>query len=186
MRRAAARPVALAITIPLIFAVTLWSGSIGEDLKLKRPARRSLEADDDGACSFAGLNAAQDQCAYVQEFCSDLASLVDYLSLLYCYGRTNGDSAVAGPGAGVVHRGAQPWVTAALALWLVLLISLLGTTADYFFVPALEYLSFDMLKLSPEIAGITLLALVSMLDPRRDRALRFFAGRTRHKLVFTV
>jgi Ca2+/Na+ antiporter len=41
----------------------------------------------------------------------------------------------------------------------VLLISLLATTADYFFVPALEYLSFDILELSPEVAGITLLAL---------------------------
>jgi Ca2+/Na+ antiporter len=46
-----------------------------------------------------------------------------------------------------------------LVVWLMLLISLLATTADYYFVPPLEYLSFDMLKLSPEVAGITLLAL---------------------------
>ena len=49
-------------------------------------------------------------------------------------------------------------VVAALALWLSLLISLLATTADNFFVPQLETLSM-YLDLSPDVAGITLLAL---------------------------
>lgn len=40
------------------------------------------------------------------------------------------------------------------------MISLLATTADFFFVPPLEYLS-SYLKLSPDVGGITLLALVS-------------------------
>jgi sodium/potassium/calcium exchanger 6 len=45
-----------------------------------------------------------------------------------------------------------------LVLWLLLIISLLATTADNFFVPQLETLS-DYLKLSPDVAGITLLAI---------------------------
>ena len=55
----------------------------------------------------------------------------------------------AAPGAATV---------AVLALWLLLLISLLATTADCYFVPQLEALS-GYLQLSPEVAGITLLAL---------------------------
>ena len=45
-----------------------------------------------------------------------------------------------------------------LVLWLLVLILLLASTADIFFVPPMEFLS-DKLKLSPDIAGITLLAL---------------------------
>ncbi len=43
-------------------------------------------------------------------------------------------------------------------LWLVLLISLLATTADRHFVPQLQWLS-NFLRLRPEVAGITLLAI---------------------------
>eukprot|EP00118_Oscarella_pearsei_P009034 m.49534 g.49534 ORF g.49534 m.49534 type:complete len:570 (+) comp34008_c0_seq1:16-1725(+) len=45
-----------------------------------------------------------------------------------------------------------------LVLWLILLMSLLATTADYFFVPPLNLLA-NKLKLSPAVAGITLLAI---------------------------
>ena len=45
-----------------------------------------------------------------------------------------------------------------LALWLLYLISLLATTARNFFLPPLDVLS-EKLRLSPGIAGITLLAL---------------------------
>jgi hypothetical protein len=43
--------------------------------------------------------------------------------------------------------------------WLLVLISLLASTADTFFVPSLQYLSVK-LRLSPSVAGITLLAIV--------------------------
>ena len=45
-----------------------------------------------------------------------------------------------------------------LVVWLLLLISLLASTADLFFVPQLDALSRD-LKLSEDVAGVTLLAL---------------------------
>jgi hypothetical protein len=151
-------------------------------------AAAEADTEEEEGCGYGGLMAAQDQCAYVVERCGELASLVDYLALLYCDGTNGGgspkpqrashpggqmtaaevmqmdllsDDDVNGFGGGAQgRRGARPGVAAGLGLWLLLLISLLGTTADYFFVPALEYLSFDMLNLSPEIAGITLLALV--------------------------
>jgi len=52
----------------------------------------------------------------------------------------------------------QPLKMVLLLIWLVLVISLLATTADLFFVPQLEALS-DSLGLSEEVAGVTLLAL---------------------------
>jgi sodium/potassium/calcium exchanger 6 len=57
--------------------------------------------------------------------------------------------------AGVMPK---PVKGAILIAWLVLLISLLGSTADAFFVPLLEELS-ERMSLSEEVAGVTLLAL---------------------------
>eukprot|EP00966_Prymnesium_polylepis_P219024 5068170-Prymnesium_polylepis.1 len=42
--------------------------------------------------------------------------------------------------------------------WILFLFSLVASTADEYMVPNLERLS-DMLKLSPNVAGVTLLAL---------------------------
>ncbi|XP_062507506.1 uncharacterized protein LOC134183932 [Corticium candelabrum] len=80
-------------------------------------------------------------CEFVKMECSDIAALVDYLSFIVCdYPR-------------------YKWFTySVLILWLMYLISLLATTADYFFVPPLNLLA-QKLKLSPSVAGITLLAL---------------------------
>ena len=66
-----------------------------------------------------------------------------------------------GVGVGVglfVWQGTYFLVFVLLILLLLLCISLLASTADNFFVPPMEYLS-EKLKLSPDIAGITLLAL---------------------------
>ena len=49
---------------------------------------------------------------------------------------------------------------AAMIIWLLLIISLLATTADNLFVPLLEQLSKN-LGLSVEVAGVTLLALAN-------------------------
>ena len=82
-------------------------------------------------------------CAVVEAYCGGRGEgLFQYMHLRYC-------ALGAAPGAATV---------ALLALWLLLLISLLATTADCYFVPQLEALS-GYLRLSPEVAGITLLAL---------------------------
>ena len=46
----------------------------------------------------------------------------------------------------------------ALSLWLVLLLSLLGTTADVFFIEQLDFMA-KRLRLSDDVAGATLMAL---------------------------
>ena len=44
-----------------------------------------------------------------------------------------------------------------LAPWLLMLLMALGSTADNFLMPQLNYLS-ELLKLSPDVAGVTLLS----------------------------
>lgn len=86
---------------------------------------------------------------------------IDYLQLMYC---TCGGHPVFG--------------YSILVLWLVLLFYLLGNTAAYYFCSSLQSLSL-ILKLSPTIAGVTLLALgngapdvfssiVSFMGPEAD------------------
>ncbi len=60
-----------------------------------------------------------------------------------------------GPPAADTAQGAAFFV---LVLWLLLLVSLLATTADRHFVPPLTAMS-AKLQLSPAVAGITLLAV---------------------------
>ena len=102
-----------------------------------------LISDDGADCDASGLRAAVDKCSFVRSNCGDIVFLIDYLDLYYCHDKPT------------MHIG----IGAFLVLWLVLMISLLATTADYYFVPALDYMSFDVLRLSPEVAGITLLAV---------------------------
>jgi sodium/potassium/calcium exchanger 6 len=106
-------------------------------------SRKLLDAGDTDNCSLPrephpGYN---DSCSYVLDQCSGEASLINYLSFVLCD----------------LHS-VQVLGYVFLALWLLLLISLLATTADYYFVPPLEYLS-DKLRLPPDISGITLLAI---------------------------
>jgi len=98
--------------------------------------------DDDDDCSASGLKHAEDQCAYAKDCDDDIAFLIPYLEIFYC-----------------TSSAWKPLLGLGFVLWLMVMISLLGTTADYQFVPSLEFLSFDVLHLSPEVAGITLLAL---------------------------
>eukprot|EP00731_Ephydatia_muelleri_P028400 Em0020g44a len=110
---------------------------------------RRLLSDDSGSgdqetdnCtsvrSFQNFNSS---CDFVRQECASKRVLIDYLSFTLC------DLIRVKPLAYVV-----------LALWLFYLISLLATTARNFFVPPLDVLS-EKLRLSPSIAGITLLAL---------------------------
>jgi hypothetical protein len=130
------------LTLMSVFAGT-HASSVGPIARRFLGGTDDAARDDDNAgddCSTDHLSQASNQCAYVQSSCGDSVNFIDYLSLLYC-NKTYGFA----------------WPL--LVLWLVLLISLLATTADYYFVPALEFLSFEVLELSPEVAGITLLAL---------------------------
>jgi sodium/potassium/calcium exchanger 6 len=85
---------------------------------------------------------AKDSCEYVKNWCQgDATGWFAYMKFHYC------------------NMSKVPVISfILLLLWLVLVISLLATTADNFFVPQLETLS-DYLKLSPDVAGITLLAI---------------------------
>ena len=75
-------------------------------------------------------------------FASRLDSQLDYESFFYCAG-----DASAG------H-------CALLVLWLFYLFVVLGDTADSFLVPALTTVS-DLMQLSPQVAGVTVLALAN-------------------------
>jgi len=98
--------------------------------------------DSDDQCTGSFINSrAEDQCQAVKDHCDEIPFLVNYLQAFYC---------TAPDGRAFIYF--------VLLVWLTLLISLLATTADYYFVPPLEHLSFHTLKLSPEVAGITLLA----------------------------
>lgn len=97
--------------------------------------------DDDDATNCTDLGTRENPCQWVQDYCHGDADdgLLNYLELRYCYG--------------------DPVLTLlGLVPWLCLLISLLATTADNFFVPQLQVMS-DKLHLRPEVAGVTLLAL---------------------------
>ncbi|CAE8741006.1 unnamed protein product, partial [Polarella glacialis] len=72
---------------------------------------------------------------------SDAEALFDYMSFFSC--------------AEVLPQALKAVL---LLVWLILLISLLASTADFFFVPQLEQLALD-LRLTEDVAGVTLLAL---------------------------
>ena len=93
--------------------------------------------DDEDTCNASNLKHAADKCEFVHSNCGGIVGLVDYLAAYYCT-----DAGFARGVVGLLIFG-----------WLVLLISLLATTADYYFVPALDYFSFDVLHLSPEVTS---------------------------------
>ncbi|XP_065826878.1 mitochondrial sodium/calcium exchanger protein-like [Oscarella lobularis] len=80
-------------------------------------------------------------CHLVLANCTDVPQLANYLAFVTC------------------DLNNLQWLAyIILIFWLLLLMSLLATTADYFFVPPLNLLA-TKLKLSPSVAGITLLAI---------------------------
>jgi len=106
-----------------------------------KPHKNPLKDDEDECKDIAHQ---EDKCAYVRENCDDAAGIINYLVIRYCY-----------------NNGSVGWavfVIFFLFVWLLILMSLLGSTADVFFVPALTLLS-EELNLSPTVAGMTFLAL---------------------------
>ena len=95
------------------------------------------------ACTADALaNATDAACAYARSACAETGAGIfgSYITLWHCE-----------------MGGAWGWLLP-LSAWLVVLIYALGTTADSFLIPQLAYLS-TLLKLSPDVAGVTLLAL---------------------------
>lgn len=98
---------------------------------LKRSSK--LECND--------VHTAEDQCAFVKEFCTDDdAGLIPYLQLYYCG-----------------TRAAQPVAFVLLVLWLGLLFTTIGIAASDFFSVNLSTIA-TILGLSESLAGVTFLA----------------------------
>lgn len=114
-----------------------------EPLTTKVSHRRYLGDISTNGCT--GLHKYDDnkyKCLYVKTHVScSPKGYIDYLQIFYC------------------NFGQFPLLgNAALLLWLLVLFYLLGNTAANYFCPSLESLS-KILKLSPTIAGVTLLSL---------------------------
>ena len=101
----------------------------------------SVWARSGGGDACERVEERADRCAYVRASCGDLARGVDYLAGVYC------DA-----------EGREALALFGLCLWLVLLLSLLGTTAEVFFIDQLDFMS-RRLRLSDDVAGATLMAL---------------------------
>ncbi|KAF8398064.1 hypothetical protein HHK36_016991 [Tetracentron sinense] len=100
------------------------------------------ELNNDGCSDLHKNPNYKAKCAYVQSHNGCLnGGYIDYLQLFYC---TCGQYPILG--------------YTVLLMWLVVLFYLLGNTAADYFCSSLESLS-SLLKLSPTIAGVTLLSL---------------------------
>lgn len=121
---------------------TVWFSNF-ELLQSSNSSKNSTE--DDNSCDVSIINTNRtfaELCAYVRDPNTDCNSNI-YLQFLFCGLQYNFLS----------------WIFYIFALvYLLFLFYLLGDTADGFFSPALIKIS-DYLRLSPNVAGVTLLAL---------------------------
>ena len=83
----------------------------------------TMSPTEEPECDASGLEDADNKCDFVKSYCGDVVTLIDYMQIFYCTSGGHGMRAI---------------LTFVLVVWLVLLISLLATTADYYFVPPLE------------------------------------------------
>lgn len=106
------------------------------------PLRRN-DTDEEPECQHIESH-YPNMCEFVKEYCED-DGILAYLNFRYCkWGGQDTTSRFT------LHA-------PILILWFFLIIAVLASTAEQFFVPALEHLS-EELKLSPDISGITLVA----------------------------
>ena len=93
------------------------------------------------ACNATALALATDACALARVACGDVGSgkFGSYVVHWYC------------------TFGQWPVFVLPLGLWLLMFMLALCSTADTFLIPQLNYIS-DLLKLKPDVAGVTLLA----------------------------
>mmetsp|Transcript_7919 Transcript_7919/g.25999 ORF Transcript_7919/g.25999 Transcript_7919/m.25999 type:complete len:741 (-) Transcript_7919:227-2449(-) len=94
-----------------------------------------------GDCTAGLLAAAADRCAFARANCSEVGAgaFGSYVEHWHC--------TFAESGAALLPLG----------LWLAMLIAALCSTADTFLIPQLTYIS-NLLRLKPDVAGVTLLA----------------------------
>lgn len=145
MRGGRSPPVAAKVSC-LLLACILLVVSLNSSSELVFPKAKhvfnSLTGDQHACKALHDLEDYKAKCQYVKSKnpCSS-RGYINYLYIFYC---TFSDLPVLGYGF--------------LILWLVVLFYLLGNTASEYFCSSLESLS-RLLKLSPTIAGVTLLSL---------------------------
>eukprot|EP00762_Andalucia_godoyi_P000601 ANDGO_05313.mRNA.1 Putative sodium/calcium exchanger 6 len=121
------------VTIPSFSSSSLSSASSATSRRL---------ADDDGDdCGKVRNRPASEQCQWVRDNCGDVVGVFDYMAMRYCT---------------LPH--AAGFVYTVIIIWLILLFVMLGDTADQYFTGSLERIT-ESLKLSPNVAGVTFLAL---------------------------
>lgn len=104
-------------------------------------AKTALHASCISALHNATLT-REERCSLTTQHCSHVAESFDYLSTAVC------------------HLGAVPYWTTCMgfASFVALMLMLLATTSERYFIPPLLTIS-DFLRLSPTVAGMTLLAV---------------------------
>jgi hypothetical protein len=113
-----------------------------------RSSWRRLNADDSAesnSCTYQHIRDAQDQCKFVRNNCDGIVGLVDFVGAYFCEPQGLARHAVG----------------FSLFLSLLLVMSLLATTTRYFLIPTLDYLSFDVLLLRPEVVLESVLGKLS-------------------------
>ncbi|ESQ41782.1 hypothetical protein EUTSA_v10016097mg [Eutrema salsugineum] len=138
------RSLSLVINLFFIFLIYLHFASQNPPHSNSIKSLNSIAAGDSDSCSegLAVLDDHRSKCSYVRSKskCGPQGYL-DYLKIFFCI---FGQSPVLG------HL--------VLSIWLFVLFYLLGDTAASYFCPSLDSLS-KVLKLSPTMAGVTLLSL---------------------------
>jgi hypothetical protein len=108
------------------------------------PEGRHSSGPEDLEVECAEIDSQPDPCAFVLQNCSSSSGLINYLEFYYCDIPNN-----------AVERGLGVFL---LVLILLFLFCALALTAEDFFCPCLSIIS-DSLKLSENVAGVTVLAL---------------------------
>ncbi|KAK8473340.1 hypothetical protein PHAVU_001G105500 [Phaseolus vulgaris] len=126
----------------IVFCVSLIAHLHSSDHVVLRRNRLELRGDEKDCKSFHKLRDSKAKCMYLKSNDPCVSQgYVDYLYLFYC------------------KLGGFPLLGHSLLfLWLLVLFYLLANTASDYFCPSLENLS-KLLRLSPTIAGVTLLSL---------------------------
>ncbi|KAJ4882581.1 Cation/calcium exchanger 1 [Raphanus sativus] len=136
------RSLSLLINLFFIFLIYLHFASPNPPHSGSINDLNSLAGGDSCSEGLAALDDHRSRCSYIssQSKCGQ-QGYVDYLKIFFC---VFGESPVLG------HL--------VLSIWLFVLFYLLGDTAASYFCPSLDSLS-KVLKLSPTMAGVTLLSL---------------------------
>lgn len=132
------------VGVCLIVATTYYKYSWKDLVSERTPIL--LGGDDGQKCE--NFNDLADPCTFVKENCQDVAVWINYLEFRYCTLESVNFTL-----GGII-------TTVIFAIWLLILLNTLGSTAETFFVPTLTTISRQM-NLSPAVAGMTFLALAN-------------------------